>query len=252
VSRDIEKYFKDYSADYGFESVVVAYRQRFLTERLNLAQAKVIVEIGCGSELLAEAWIGAGGRFDQWIIIEPAEELAATARSSGIPNLFVIQGLFEGSIADVLRLLAHPPDMVICSSLLHEVPCSHTLLMAVRAVMGRRTRLHVNVPNSESLHRRLGVAMALAPRTTAMSPRNKKLMQHRVYDMAALRSEIAASAMRITDEGGYLAKPFSHSQMERLLPDLGFRVMDGLFELGKIMPDYASEIWAEARLDGDA
>ena len=41
-----------YLADYGFESVMVHYRQQLLLERLDKLRPKIVVEIGCGSELL--------------------------------------------------------------------------------------------------------------------------------------------------------------------------------------------------------
>jgi hypothetical protein len=116
--------------------------------------------------------------------------------------------------------------------------------------MGPRTVLHVNVPNSESFHRQLALSMGLIAETKAMTERNIRHLQHRVYDIKSLRADLADAMMSIREEGGYLIKPFTHTQMERVLPELGEAVMEGLFELGKRMPALASEIWAEAILDG--
>lgn len=246
MSRDLEKYSEIYEADYGFESLVVAYRRRVLIERLHRINPKIIVEVGCGSELLYESWLREGGPAQCWMIIEPNTQFAHAAASSGLPNLEVFQGCLENTVDQVVRALPRAPDLVICSSLLHEVPSSTAFLSSVHAVMGPATRLHVNVPNSESLHRRLAHVMGLVPGTKTMSDRNLSLMQHRVYDIGSLRSELQRSGLRIVDQGGYLLKPCTHSQMERVWPELGIEVLDGLFLLGQHMPESASEIWVES------
>lgn len=249
MPRDLEKYVDNYAADYSFESVMVEYRRRLLLDRLAANQPKVIVEIGCGSELQLQKWLNKGGEADCWIIVEPAEHFASIARASGLPNLHVIQDFFESAVDSVQGLLPRAPDMLVCSGLLHEVPSSSELLIAIRKVMGQQTKLHVNVPNSESLHRRLAKAMGLINDTKTMSERNQSLLQHRVYDMSSLKSELAESGLKISEEGGYLIKPFTHAQMEQVATGLGSTVLDGLFELGKEVPELASEIWVEGVLD---
>ena len=143
-----------YLADYGFESVMVHYRQQLLLERLDKLRPKIVVEIGCGSELLYTAWLQRGGSATCWIIVEPAEQFAEIARKSNLPNLHVIQGFFEQAVPEVMKNLPKQPDLVICSGLLHEVPSATELLQAIHSVMGLDTILHANVPNSDSFHRR--------------------------------------------------------------------------------------------------
>ena len=240
-----------YLADYGFEKTMVHYRRRLLLERLTLHNPAVVVEVGCGTELLYEAWRQSGGRVDCWLIVEPAMQFAEKARDSGLPHLHVVQDFFENAGSAVRAILPRAPDWIICSSLLHEVPSAATLLAAMSSIMGDATRLHVNVPNAGSLHRRLAKAMCLITDTRAMSARNVKLLQHRVYDRPSLLADLMAGGLRVVAEGGYLVKPFTHAQMEQCAPLLG-GVMDGLYELGRELPDLASEIWVEAvRADRD-
>jgi hypothetical protein len=169
------------------------------------------------------------------------------ALDSKWPNLHVINDFFELAVTEVKRRLPKPPEMVLCSSLLHEVPSPVPLLNAMRDVMGGSSILHINVPNSESLHRRLAKAMGLISNTKARSERNVSLMQPRVYDMASLKADVAAAGLSVIAEGGYLVKPFTHDQMENIAPWIGNPVLDGLFQLGKELPDLASECFVEAR-----
>jgi len=249
VNRDISRYEERYSSDYGFEAVMVAYRRQLLLERLNQVNPDVVVEIGCGSELLYEAWCESGGRATSWVIVEPGEKFAECVRSVKLPNMHVIQDYFEISISKIESLCPRVPDMVICSCVLHEVPSSTAMLKAIRAIVGSETRVHINVPNANSLHRRLAKSMGLIADTKAMSERNMNLLQHRVYDMTSLKADLASAGLRVIDEGGYLLKPFTHSQMERVAPLLGQSIMDGLFALGRELPELASEIWVEAVYD---
>lgn len=138
-----------------------------------------------------------------------------------------------------------PPQLIICSSVLHEVPDVPRLLSAIASVMGEHTHLHVNVPNAASFHRRLAKSMGLIQELKAMSDRNQQLLQHRVYDREALEQDLHKAGLTITGSGGYLVKPFTHHQMETITPALGDAVLDGLYELGKENPEWASEIFAE-------
>jgi hypothetical protein len=242
-----DQYHSAYMADYGFESVMVHYRRELLLERLNKLRPKVIVEIGCGSELVYDTWLQRGGSAECWVIVEPAEQFASIVSNSNLPNLHVISDFFEHAMPEVRNCLPRQPDLVICSCLLHEVPSEAELLGAIRAVMGESSLLHINVPNSESFHRRLAKAMGLISNTKAISERNASLMQHRVYDMQSLKANLAVAGLSVIEEGGYLVKPFTHGQMEKIVPVIGGQVLDGLFRLGREMPELASEIFVEAR-----
>lgn len=108
------------------------------------------------------------------------------------------------------------------------------------------------VPNSESCRQLLAQAMGLIPNTKVMSERNHSLPQHRVYAMTRLQAESAKNGLRVIQEGGYLIKPFTHSQMACMSPRLGIDVMNGLLERGERVPHLASEIWGEAEMDDGA
>lgn len=253
MSKRIADHESAYTEKYGFEAVMVDYRRRMILDRLDRHRSNVVVEIGCGSELLYKHRLAVKGvPADFWLIVEPSEHFAANAHESSLPNLHVIQAFFENTVEQVQSLLPRAPDLVICSSLLHEVPSPVELVTAVRSVMGAQTRLHVNVPNSDSMHRHLALAMGLIANTQTLSERNLNLMQARVYDLAALKLELASAGLRILSDGGYFIKPFTHEQMQRIQPELGNEVMHGLFELGKHFPALASEIWVEAMVDTDA
>jgi len=248
--KSLDSYVNSYLDDYEFESVMVRYRRQLIVERLKYYAPKVVIEIGCGAELQYEEWLRLGGpELECWITVEPADHFFHLAQRKMLPNFHVIKSLFENAASLLLSKLPRPPDLVLASGLLHEVRSPHGLLFSIREVMGRQTKLHVNVPNSESLHRRLARSMGLISDTKSMSERNVRLFQDRVYDRSSLNLELSSAGLRVCQEGGIFIKPFTHSQMEIITPELGLPVLDGLFSLGKELPDIASEIWAEAVLN---
>jgi len=247
MSRNINKYQQEYMADYGFEQVMVKYRHKLVLERLDIYQPDTIIEIGCGSEMLYQHYLKQHSPIKQWIIIEPAKEFSAIARNAALPNSYVIQSFFENAEEQIINTLHKAaPDMIICSGLLHEVPNVEALLSQISAIMSRDTILHVNVPNANSMHRRLAMAMGLVKDTKQMSERNKSLLQHRVYDLKNLIEDLHQNRFEIETTGGYLLKPFTHRQMEEITSITDNKILDGLFELGRIDPNWASEIYVEA------
>jgi trans-aconitate methyltransferase len=247
MTRDIDRYASHYSADYGFEEVMVHYRRELVLERLMLHRPRTVIEVGCGLESLVVPLAARGGSWDRWHVVEPAAAFVEACRTgiarSGLGNVTVHEAFFEET---QLRDIA--PDIIVCAGLLHEVPSSAALLQRLAETMGPGTTLHVNVPNATSFHRRLAKSMGLISDLREFSRRNTDLDQRRVFDMVGLVNEIETSGMRVTTTGGYLVKPFTHAQMEAIGPVLSREVLNGLNELGRENPDWASEIWAEAVL----
>ncbi|GAB4063848.1 class I SAM-dependent methyltransferase [Uliginosibacterium sediminicola] len=240
----IAHYEQAYQADAGFESVMVHYRQRMLLERLRDLNAAQVVEIGCGTDLLCDKLDDFARRVRQWLIVEPAADFVARARAlSARPQL--IQAFAEEAVDAVRQACAGEPELIICSSLLHEVPDAAALLAALRRMCGPHTRVHINVPNAASMHRRLARSMGLIDSIHALSARNQMFQQARVFDAEHLRAVSLAAGFKLLVEGGYFLKPFTHAQMDAISGVATPAVLDGLYALGKEMPELAAEIFVE-------
>ncbi|MGO9558168.1 MAG: methyltransferase domain-containing protein [Acidimicrobiales bacterium] len=243
------EYGEAYEQDYGYERHQVGARRRLLTELVRTSSPNVVVETGCGSELLADAVVAAGLSVEQWIVVEPFPRFAEAARLAAerLPFLSVVEGLAEEVGDEVLAKAVSPPDLVICSSLLHEVADTDALLQACRRLIAEREgMLHVNIPNARSLHRRLARAAGLIADEAEMTSRNLVLRQQRVLDMAGLTALVTSAGLSVEESGGYMLKPFTHAQMEQLeflTPEL----LAGLYTLGRELPELASEIFVNAR-----
>jgi 2-polyprenyl-3-methyl-5-hydroxy-6-metoxy-1,4-benzoquinol methylase len=241
-----QTYGDSYLANYGFESVLVRVRQNSVLEQLGLSADSAIVEVGCGADLLVER-LPTTQPFRRWVIVEPNAAFAAAARdhASHDTRVHVIEQFFEEATREARDACNGLADVVLFSSVLHEVADPRNLLVAAHDVLSSTGRVLVNVPNSQSLHRRLAVAMGLIDVPSELSARNTDLGQQRVLDARSLTDLLTSAGFHTIESGGYFLKPFTHSQMTEL-PFLDQQMIAGLDQLGRDLPDLASEIYAIA------
>lgn len=244
MNKSITDYTLSYLDDYGFEREMVRFRRAFVVDRLKDLSPRRVVEVGCGSEFQVVDYQASGGAWDSWTVVEPSKQFADLARQQVVPNFEVIEAFFEQASG----ALTDKPDFLLCSGVLHEVPDAREFLASLVAAMGPETVLHINVPNANSLHRRLAKAMGLITDVRETSERNKELQQPRVYDLSILTKELEAQGLSVCKSGGYFVKPFTHKQMETLLDTFEPEVFAGLYQLGLDYPEWASEIFVEAKL----
>ena len=247
VERDIKKYEENYSQDAcGFEKYKIIYRRRKILEIINEFQPRSILEIGCGPEPLF-----CYEKDKEFTIVEPSVKFYENAKRLSHPNQNVrcIRGFFE-EVAHNLQEEKIIYDMVVCSSLLHEVTEPKELLEAIKRVSGKETIIHISVPNMHSVHRLLGVQMELLSGVFDMSEGNNRLQQNTNFDMCKLKDMVESVGMQVEEEGSYFVKPFSHKQMEEMVEKqiIDDHVLDGLYKLTEYMPQFGSEIYVNCKI----
>ena len=196
------------------------------------------------------AQIAAGLTWRRWIIVEPAERFAALANEAAQRHagITVVNEFLEDSIERVSAASEHGADVILCSSVLHEVDDDRAALETASRLLSRSGRLHVNVPNATSLHRRLARVMGLIGDEHELTARNRALDQYRLYDLDSLVGLLESTGFVVETTGGYFLKPFAHSQMERL-DFVSDEMLAGLYDLGAELPDLAAEIYVNAALE---
>ena len=117
------RYERSYGSDYGFESVMVAARSQLILEILRSSNHDVIIEVGCGSDLLVDSAAAAGLTWRRWIVVEPAERFAALADQAARRHggATVVNAFVEDAVERVASATENGADIVLCSSVLHEV-----------------------------------------------------------------------------------------------------------------------------------
>lgn len=246
--RDIADYSNKYLLP-SFEEYKVLYRRRKILEIVEKYRPASILEIGCGYEPLFQ-YI----RDVRFTVVEPAdafyEKADMLARDKSLKmcegRVKCIHGFFE----EVLDELTQDYDMIICSSLLHEVEFPDRLLQAIAQCAGRHTIVHINVPNANSMHRLLGRAMGKISDIHDKSEGNIAFQQNNVFDADSLEKIAVKNGLQIIERGSFFVKPFSHAQMYEMMKQgiVDDNVLDGLYQLGVDMPAFGSEIYVNCRL----
>lgn len=236
----IEKYTQDY-INSDFEDVMVAYRRKMLLEQLEKYPHRSVLEIGCGLEPLFKYYMNG---VDRWVIVEPSSLFCQRAIESVEPgqDVTIIEGMVEEAAAQLIHFHF---DIIVCSSLLHELEHPESMLRAIHSLCGEATIVHVNVPNALSFHRLLAVEMGVTDSPYGISDTQKKFQQHQTFDMAQLRSLVEQEGFNVLDAGAYFVKPFTHTQMQKGLDQGLFtrQMLDGMYRLIRYMPDHGAEIY---------
>ncbi len=106
--------------------------------------------------------------------------------------------------------------------------------------------LVATVPNSRSLHRRVGSFLGLESDPLTANSRDMDMGNRRVYDRYSFRRILIESGYEVVLLQGCFLKPLSSAQMERWDDSL----LRAFLELGDELQDYAWMLWAVCRWSG--
>ncbi|HVX40276.1 MAG TPA: methyltransferase domain-containing protein [Gemmatimonadaceae bacterium] len=243
--QDYEAQYARHYTDASFERVMVAVRRRRVLQSIGAAAGARVLEVGCGMEPVVAELPRAATR----TVVEPAAQFAEAARRAlaGQPGTAVFEAFFEDAVES--DAVAGQFDVIIVSSLLHEVAEPRRLLRAVRRVAADDALVHVNVPNVRSLHRVLAVSMGLIDDVFEPSATERRFQRHTRFDRDSLVAMLRAEGFEVQSTGSYFVKPFTHDQMQRAL-DAGVideRVIRGLEAVTAQLPDLGAELYADVR-----
>lgn len=237
--RDIENYTENYLKP-GFEDYQVMYRRKKVLEIIEKVRPGKILEIGCGMEPLFTYLKEYS--YDKYVIVEPSQEFYNNAckLSEDIDEVICINDFFTDKIKETTVC---DFDMIICSSLLHEISNPEKMLSDIKSICSEKTIVHINVPNANSFHRMLAKCMGIIKDEHEMTNRNIVLQQNMVFDKKMLESFVEKVGFNVLESGTYFIKPFSHDQMYKMMEAgiINEAVLDGLYNMEKVMPDAGSE-----------
>ena len=239
-----EHYRAHYDPLSGFERICSLARQRRNLAFLAGTSPRRILEVGCGSMILADMAKGMSLDFESWTVVEPEPDFVAAARAATRADgrINVVQSYLEACHDSLRAQTPNGFDAVLIAGLLHETAAPEVLLAAAVALTSPGGQVLASVPNARSFHRLLAVEAGLIPSPQTLSPRDLALGHPVVFDAAGLKALMSGAGLTDLTLDGYLFKPFTNAQMELLLAAADLDLTDGLIRLGQQFPDQAAEI----------
>lgn len=241
--RDLNKYHEDYKS-LQFEHYQVYFRKKFEKERILKYNIQSILEVGCG---LHPIWKTAP-ELNKYVVVEPTYDFYKEAQLTLPANATLLHSTLEDSVEELSQF---DFDMVLISSLMHELNDRDHFITKLKSVLTPKTIVHINVPNANSFHRLLAKEMGLVKCTHELSQTNKKMQQNCVFDMESLKNLFLSSNFLVTDSGSLFVKPFTHEQMARVMKEniISEQILDGLYKMTQYMPELGSELFIEVQLN---
>ena len=130
-------------------------------------------------------------------------------------------------------------NTVLATYVLEHVDDPVGLLARVKSWLALDGLVIIAVPNADSLHRKLAVAMDLQKRTTDLGDTDRTCGHQRVYTLDHLRNDVLNAGLSIVNVQGAAVKPLPQRYMADLHPGL----LKGFFRLGRVLPpQWCSEL----------
>lgn len=192
-----------------------------------------VLELGCATGELTSLLCPLALEYD---VVEGSAHNIEVARQR-VPHVRFHHSLWEefdpsGKYSDVL---------LVCS--LEHVEDPVGVLERARGWLADDGRLHVVVPNADSLHRYVGVEMGILESRTALSESDLRIGHRRVYDVEALIADLHRAGLSVMHWEGIFLKVLSNRQM------LGWdwSLIEALHRVGRHFPGHCAELYAVSR-----
>jgi 2-polyprenyl-3-methyl-5-hydroxy-6-metoxy-1,4-benzoquinol methylase len=224
LDKIAENYHLQNLPDMHIERICQEYEVDWLIENIAGAGQKVL-ELGYGDGVNFESL----ARHCSLTLVEGSEELAKKARlrsaeiglSTAVHCCFFEDFEQDGNF-----------DVILASHVLEHVNKPVELLVHLSQLLRPGGTLIGLVPNAESLHRRLGVAMGLNKQLDDLSERDLLVGHQRVYDLAMLKNDMTQGGFVITNHRGFFAKLLANHQILHLEE----KVLRGLLKMSDNLP----------------
>lgn len=191
-----------------------------------------VLEMGCATGELTSLLAGEVGDYH---VVEGSARNIEVAESR-VPAVTYHHALFE----DFAPETPYTDVLLVCA--LEHVDEPVDILRSSAEWLEPGGRMHIIVPNAESFHRHVGVAMGILEAVTDLSESDVRIGHRRVYDITSLLADVRDAGLVSAQWQGIFLKVISNRQM------LGWdsALIDALDEVARRFPANASELYVIA------
>ena len=240
TNRNFKNYWDKYREIYSFEEFSAIYREIELLKSVSLKK-KHILELGCGYRPLFLALQG----FTSYLAVEPGKDPfnEVLNKSKKFKNVHVINSTFEEWCLENSK---DKVDLIVLPGVLHEVNNANEFLNLCFDHLNPGGCIYINVPNANSLHRRIAVSMGILNDTTEKSPRNLELEQNYNFTLESLKDLLnqVSNNLEFIKLKTFFLKPFTHDQMLSMYNKgiIDHKIIKGLYDVSDQSEELGSEI----------
>jgi 2-polyprenyl-3-methyl-5-hydroxy-6-metoxy-1,4-benzoquinol methylase len=221
----------DFSSEDGFNARLIDFR--FDAMRPFLEGRASCVELGSADGRMTERL---ATLFDDLTAVDgTAGYVDEVARR--LPQVTAVHSLFEDYTP------TRTFEAAVLGHVLEHVAEPVRILEAARELLEPDGIAIVTVPNADSIHREVGVAMGMLTTTTELNEADRRIGHRRVYTRDALLADVAAAGLAPRHVGGVFLKPLSNGQIEQQWDE---PLVQAFYEVGKLHPELCAELMVVA------
>jgi len=210
------------------EDIIINYR---LDVMMPMIKGKKVLEMGCSTGVMTRRLIK---KFPNLSVIDGSHKyIEYVKKIINAKRAEFIVSLFEDFETK------EKFDDIIMANVLEHVENPVHILKKAKNWLKKNGRIHIIVPNANSLHRIIGHKMGLIKRVTDFSKNDKKIEHRRVYTAELLKRDIKIAGLRAVFSKGIFLKPLSHTQMN----NWNKKILDAFFRVSDIFPEHCSSIY---------
>jgi trans-aconitate methyltransferase len=244
--RDIGAWDEKFK-DLPFERIQERYREIKSLEVLSrVTSGKVptrILEVGPGLSSICPDFFPT----QYVVLIEPAGTLFDYNKEKffSSPNVTVLK---KTIIEFTLEPNPSDFDLIVMNGVLHELDDPQAELKTLMKSMKPQGQLVVSVPNNQSIHRLMGVALGILPSPESSTKTEISLQQSHNFSPRTLTDLLADLGLRVKLLETSFVKPHTHLKMQEWVDQgvLEDSDLDTLFKFSRIFDPFGSEIFVVA------
>ena len=216
----------------------VGEKQALLAVELGVGES--VLDVGCGIGQFTPLFLK---KFKRVVGLDPNPEYLNEARGDveyviGYGETFNFEEKFD--TISMNNLLEHVDDPVV-------------LLQNCKKHLNKDGIIIVQVPNSNSIARRLGVLMGIIPSIDHISDKERSVYGHkRTYTLESLEKDVKSAGLNVQKKGGLLWKPLPNEMLLKLCEHNTSEWRDNfintLIRFGEDRPDECAQIYIAAGL----
>lgn len=233
---NLDNFTEAYDSEYKYELdnrlILEWYPKRVATKML----AGNLLELGVGHGYSTREFAKIAS---DYVVLEGSGRVIDLFRKNNpdLSSVDIVQTYFENYQCEKTY------DNIVMGFILEHVDDPVKIIKKYRKYLHPKGKIFIAVPNSESMHRRVGNLSGLLDDMEALSDADRQMGHQRYFSVSGVRDIAKECGLKILSEEGLFLKALTTGQLESL--KLDDEVFEGFMQLGINYPELSAGILVE-------